>query len=69
MNEAKVDISHGIDHIKAVTKHCKYALTFCKNLSEINKRNVMLACILHDIDDRKYFPNNNNYDNAKVILE
>lgn len=28
----------------------------------------MLACLLHDADDKKYFPLNKNYDNARLIL-
>jgi len=29
----------------------------------------LLACLLHDADDKKYFPFNKNYDNARLILK
>lgn len=37
-------------------------------LSEVVKDNIILACLLHDADDRKYFPIHTNYENARQIL-
>jgi uncharacterized protein len=33
------------------------------------KRCVKLAALLHDADDRKFFPNNQNYENLRQILD
>lgn len=30
---------------------------------------ILLACLLHDVDDRKYFPDNLKYENAVKILK
>ena len=32
-------------------------------------QNVIFAGLLHDTDDRKYFPLNKNYENAEMILK
>lgn len=37
-------------------------------LSKKNKTLVCLAALMHDIDDRKIFPNSSNYDNARLFL-
>lgn len=61
--------SHGIEHCVKVMENTQKALdvtTF--KLSEIEKECVLLAALLHDADDRKFFPNNNDYQNLRNIL-
>jgi len=62
--------SHGITHAITVMNHAKNALnqaTF--KIDKKNKNCVLLAALLHDADDRKFFPNNQNYENLKQILD
>lgn len=64
-----VDVSHGIEHAKKVEEHTHKALSY-SNLRDTNKRlAIRLAALLHDADDRKFFPNNKNYENARYIIE
>jgi uncharacterized protein len=62
--------SHGITHAIAVMNHAENALnqaTF--KFDEKIRSCVILAALLHDADDRKFFPNNQNYENLKQILD
>jgi uncharacterized protein len=69
--------SHGITHAIAVMNHAENALNQAENklnqttfkIDEKIKRCVKLAALLHDADDRKFFPNNQNYENLKEILD
>jgi len=66
----KVCPSHGIDHAVAVMNHAENALNHAVfTVDERTKRCVLLAALLHDADDRKFFPNNTNYENLRNILE
>jgi uncharacterized protein len=60
--------SHNIEHIKRVKTHTKNALEHNKNISEKLKTLVIIAAILHDNDDKKYF-NTTNYENARNICK
>jgi uncharacterized protein len=61
--------SHGIEHAITVFKNAKNALeSECYNINEDDTRCVLLAALLHDADDRKFFPNNVNHENVKQIL-
>lgn len=66
--ENKVCESHGLEHALIVMNHASKALECIDNVTEHNKSLVLLASLLHDADDRKYFPNHKNYENARVIL-
>lgn len=77
--------SHGLPHALAVFHHSQHAVEQhqIQVLSSSDKREILLAALLHDVDDKKYFPkqrhgddddNNDddddlNYPNARKILE
>lgn len=63
--------SHGIDHARRVMKHARLAIAHDDTLRHmyIEKLAIVLAALLHDADDRKYFPNNKNYENARSIVQ
>jgi uncharacterized protein len=62
--------SHGIGHAKMVMMHAQRALRSSKlKISESERLAVLLAALLHDADDRKFFPRNHNYENARDILK
>ncbi len=67
-----IDPSHGLEHALMVLCHAEKALESYKQnggkISEQDELNVKLAALLHDIDDHKYFKNNNNFENARHIL-
>ncbi len=60
--------SHGLQHAQNVMITAKNALKFETNLTQIQRQAVVLASLLHDADDHKFFPNNRNYENARFIL-
>lgn len=66
---ANVCKSHGIDHAIAVMAHADLAIK-SKNykISNRSKDAVKLAALLHDADDRKFFPLHKNYENLKNVL-
>ncbi len=67
--DANVCKSHGIDHAVAVMKHADLALKSKKYPIPNNlKKAVKLAALLHDADDRKFFPSHKNYENLKIVL-
>ena len=51
----------------AVANHAMKALEY-ENIGNDDKIVVELAALLHDADDEKIFPGNNNYENARKIL-
>lgn len=58
---------HGIDHFIAVYKRaCKAATE--ENLPLKIKTQIIMAALLHDIDEKKFFPHNKNDENARCIL-
>jgi len=62
--------SHGIDHAIAVMNHSIMAIKSKKYPISIKLKNaIKLAALLHDADDRKFFPNNKDYENLKLILK
>jgi HD superfamily phosphodiesterase len=58
---------HGIIHALAVLDNAIIALSEY-NLSDENIKCLLFAALLHDADDKKFFPNNNNLDNLRNIL-
>mmetsp|Transcript_28268 Transcript_28268/g.32933 ORF Transcript_28268/g.32933 Transcript_28268/m.32933 type:complete len:294 (-) Transcript_28268:27-908(-) len=68
--------SHGWDHIQAVLEHTSKALLSleCTGMCAIPSKVAMeikLAALLHDMDDKKYFPDtcHRDYLNARAILK
>jgi uncharacterized protein len=68
LKEASVDEGHGIDHALIVMDHACHALKHFPELEETDKRAVMLAALLHDADDGKFF-DHEGYQNAEKVLE
>ena len=69
LNNNNVSICHGINHAKKVLENATNALKVSNyDLNDIEKEYVLLASLLHDADDRKFFPNNNNNENLRYVL-
>lgn len=60
---------HGFDHAISVLAHAINAISVTQQaLSNDRKFAIELAALLHDADDRKYFPKNQNFENARNIV-
>ena len=69
LTTANVCKSHGIDHAIAVLFHSTKALeAYDYQISPSEQLAVKLAGLLHDADDRKFFPANSNYENLREII-
>jgi uncharacterized protein len=68
LEKNNVSQCHGIIHAKAVLENAICALVYVNDLSENDVKCVLLAALLHDADDKKFFPNNTNLDNLRNIL-
>ena len=69
----KIKESHGFQHAINVYHHSVKALdslqeTSSSSLDAETVMEVQLAALLHDVDDKKYFPDSKKYENAKRIL-
>lgn len=60
---------HGIEHAKTVMYNAWEALKDYPELSKDNILAVLLAALLHDADDGKFFPNHKNNENLKLVLQ
>lgn len=66
--------SHGLDHARMVFFHAVLALSKYDNrpgtncITMADKFAVLFAALLHDADDRKYFPSHKNFENARAIM-
>jgi len=70
LEEAEIDDGHGIDHALKVLNHAENTLAVSKSPRTPHTRNAVLyAALLHDADDRKFFPDSTNHDNTRRILE
>ena len=63
----KVCKSHGIDHAIKVMQNAEKALQE-ENLPTRIQQAVKYAALLHDADDRKFFPEHHNFENARAII-
>jgi uncharacterized protein len=66
---SEIKASHSWNHVKLVYQHACLAIE-CHEppLTPRQAMEVKIAALLHDVDDTKYFPGNQNYENAHVIL-
>ena len=74
LTENKVSPCHGIEHAKKVMINAYNALNSDLKLKKYtlsadDQSAVLLAALLHDADDGKFFPNNKDYDNLREILK
>lgn len=63
--------SHGIEHAIRVMTICEEAYVSCKikyNLTLFHRKVIMLAGLLHDADDRKFFKTE-SFDNAYHVMK
>jgi len=66
INEGSV---HGYEHALCVMEHARRGLEDYPTILRQNKINaVLLAALLHDVDDEKLFPESKDYLNARAIL-
>ncbi len=68
LEEKDVSPCHGIEHAKTVMYHAWCALEDYE-LSKEDQLSVLLAALLHDADDGKFFPEHKNYENLRKILK
>jgi len=64
-----VSVCHGIEHAKQVLENAEKALevtTF--ELSPYQEKAILAAALLHDADDRKFFPTHTNNENLRLVL-
>lgn len=67
LDNSKVDKGHGYTHAQDALELGYNAIINSKDLSAMQKVTVLLACLLHDVDDRKFFESE-DYDNARSIV-
>jgi uncharacterized protein len=69
LTDNNVSECHGLNHAIQVMNNAQNASNAQDyKLSEDEKECILLAALLHDADDRKFFPNNRNYENLRSIL-
>jgi len=69
LDDYNVCKSHGYSHAEEVFKNAMNALNSCTNNLDLKTiETILLAALLHDADDKKFFPKNLNNDNVRKIL-
>ena len=65
-----IDNGHGIDHVTKVLCHANNAIAVSKTVKNpMHLDAIRYAALLHDADDRKFFPDSVDCQNARMILE
>eukprot|EP00211_Chloroparvula_japonica_P014843 CAMPEP_0119126158 /NCGR_PEP_ID=MMETSP1310-20130426/5187_1 /TAXON_ID=464262 /ORGANISM="Genus nov. species nov., Strain RCC2339" /LENGTH=246 /DNA_ID=CAMNT_0007116297 /DNA_START=185 /DNA_END=925 /DNA_ORIENTATION=+ len=68
-NNPQIKTSHGLSHALAVSEHAKQAVACHEPMIPDNVRSdIIIAALLHDVDDRKYFPGGGDFPNARAIM-
>eukprot|EP00759_Apiculatamorpha_spiralis_P029571 PhF_6_TR31730/c0_g1_i2/m.46701/K06950/K06950; uncharacterized protein len=71
LDRSGVDAGHGIDHALDVLHHVENMISSSPT-SEVPQQYhdaIRLAALLHDVDDKKFFPTHTNYENARLVLD
>ena len=66
--EKQICESHGIQHAINVMTHAENACKHVSGLSQMQITAVKFAGLLHDADDKKFFPFNHHYENLRQVL-
>jgi len=69
LQDSPVDQGHDINHALIVFKHSQSIIQHEPNLTDTQKLAIYLASLLHDADDSKFFPESNDYQYARKILQ
>ena len=64
----QVDEAHGIIHADKVAEHARRAVEVETHVFPKTKENIILAALLHDADDKKFF-NTPDFNNAIAIVK
>ena len=69
LEKNNVSPCHGIEHAKQVMTHAELALDSGNyRITEEQKEAVLLAALLHDADDGKFFKTHTNNENLRVVI-
>jgi uncharacterized protein len=68
VNSERLCKSHDINHFMKVYENAQKALEIDHKLSAYQRKAILLAALLHDVDDKKLFPESTNNSNARHIL-
>ncbi len=60
--------SHGYMHMFRVMELCEKACARERTLNDRTKHLICCAGLLHDVDDKKLFPNSIDYDNLRLLM-
>ena len=62
------DIGHGINHFIRVYNHGLECIKY-EDLNKDQEQAILIACLLHDVDDHKFSNNKNNETAIKIMQE
>ena len=69
-DDHSIDKGHGVDHARKVFCHAENSLLFSKEpRNKIHRHAIKCASLLHDADDKKFFPDSKDYQNAREIMQ
>lgn len=65
----KFEENHTLEHSLKVLNHVEKSLKYEDSISPEQGLYLKCAALLHDVDDKKFFPSHENYENAKTLLQ
>lgn len=69
LSKNEIDDGHGLEHAVIVLNHTKKAIECSpSNIDNTLRLELLLSALLHDADDRKFFPESKDLDNARIVL-